>query len=139
EYPSNRYVAEFIGNVNLFKGSVVSDERDSAAIQCDDTNGLIFLDHGISCAPNQVVNVAIRPEKIRITREAVVEQNNTAEGVITEVAYMGSQSIYKVRLLSGKEVRVTQPNTQRDTGERLTWDDQVYLSWDADSSVVLTS
>jgi putrescine transport system ATP-binding protein len=55
------------------------------------------------------------------------------------VAYMGSQSIYKVRLLSGKEIRITQPNTQRDTGERLTWDDHVYLSWDADSSVVLAS
>lgn len=139
EYPSNRFVAEFIGNVNLFNGTVLSDERDSAAIQCNDTNGYIYLDHGISCAPNQVVNVAIRPEKMRIAREVSSAENNSAEGVITEVAYMGSQSIYKVRLLSGKEVRITQPNSHRDTGERLTWDDHVYLSWDADSSVVLTS
>ena len=139
EHPCNRFVAEFIGNVNLFNGTVVSDERDSATIQCDDINGLIYLNHGISCAPNQAVNVAIRPEKMRITRDVLDEKNNAAEGIITEVAYMGSQSIYKVRLLSGKEIRITQPNTQRDAGERLTWDDHVYLSWDADSSVVLAS
>jgi putrescine transport system ATP-binding protein len=139
EHPCNRFVAEFIGNVNLFNGTVVSDERDSATIQCDDINGLIYLNHGITCAPNQAVNVAIRPEKMRITRDVLDEKNNAAEGIITEVAYMGSQSIYKVRLLSGKEIRITQPNTQRDTGERLTWDDHVYLSWDADSSVVLAS
>ncbi|RUM51801.1 MAG: polyamine ABC transporter ATP-binding protein, partial [Marinomonas sp.] len=64
---------------------------------------------------------------------------NTTQGIVTEVAYMGSQSIYKVRLPSGKEVRITQPNVQRDADDRFTWDDHVYLAWDADSSVVLTS
>lgn len=139
EYPNNRFVAQFIGNVNLFEGSVISDERDSAAVHCADTNGLIVIDHGISCAPNQDVSVAIRPEKIRISRATPEGSNNHAQGIITDVAYMGSQSIFNVRLTSGKEVRVTQPNSQRDTVDRLTWDDAVYLSWDADSSVVLTS
>ncbi|MBR7888140.1 ABC transporter ATP-binding protein [Marinomonas sp. A79] len=139
EYPNNRFVAEFIGNVNIFDGTVVTDERDSATIHCADTDSLIYVDHGISCAPNQGVSVAIRPEKMRISREAPTEINNHVSGVISEVAYMGSQSIFKVRLPSGKEIRVTQPNAQRDTGDRLTWDDKVHLSWDADSSVVLTS
>lgn len=139
EYPSNRFVAEFIGNVNLFAGTVVTDERDSASVHCTDIEDMVYLDHGISCAPNQSVSVAIRPEKIRITRDAPDAPHNRAEGVITEVAYMGSQSIYKVRLKTGKEVRVTQPNMQRDSGDRLTWDDHVHLSWDPDSSVVLTS
>ncbi|MCB5162475.1 ABC transporter ATP-binding protein [Marinomonas algarum] len=139
EYPTNRFVAEFIGNVNLFDGTVVTDERDSATIHCADIDSLIYVDHGISCAPNQNVSVAIRPEKIRISREAPTEVNNHVSGIISEVAYMGSQSIFKVRLSSSKEVRVTQPNAQRDSGDRLTWDDKVHLSWDADSSVVLTS
>lgn len=139
EYPNNRFVAEFIGNVNIFDGTVMTDERDSATIHCADADTLIYVDHGISCAPNQTVSVAIRPEKMRITRDAPAVENNTTAGVITEVAYMGSQSIYKVRLASGKELRITQPNAQRDAGDRFTWDDQVYLSWDADSSVVLTS
>ena len=139
EYPSNRFVAEFIGNVNLFEGTVVGDERDSASIHCADTENLIHVDHGISCAPNQQVSVAIRPEKFRIPREAPASLVNTTQGIVTEVAYMGSQSIYKVRLPSGKEVRITQPNVQRDADDRFTWDDHVYLAWDADSSVVLTS
>lgn len=139
EYPNNRFVAEFIGNVNLFEGTVVGDERDSASIHCADTESLIYLDHGISCAPNQQVSVAIRPEKFRMSRETPASMQNTALGIVTEVAYMGSQSIYKVRLNSGKEVRVTQPNVQRDADDRFTWDESVYLSWDADSSVVLTS
>lgn len=139
EYPSNRFVAQFIGNVNLFEGLVVEDERDSVTIQCDETQTLLQVDHGISCAPNQSVSIAIRPEKIRLSRTPIDSKVNCASGTITDIAYMGSQSVYKVRLESGKEVRITQPNIIRDTSDRLTWDDFVYLDWDADSSVVLTS
>ncbi|MGB7391618.1 ABC transporter ATP-binding protein [Marinomonas sp.] len=139
EYPNSRFVAEFIGNVNVFEGTIMGDERDSVTIHCPDTNSMIRADHGISCAPNQTVYAAIRPEKIRISREKPVEETNSTCGVIAEIAYMGSQSIFKVRLASGKEVRITQPNFARDMGDRLTWDETVYLSWDADSSVVLIS
>ncbi|TDP01903.1 ABC transporter ATP-binding protein [Marinomonas balearica] len=142
EYPSNSFVAEFIGNVNLFSGVVVDDERDSVTIQSDDMGGLIKVDHGISCAPNQTVSVAIRPEKLRIAKQSfdLFDSNvNCAKGQIIDVAYMGSQSIYKVKLLSGNEVRVTQPNVSRSSEDRLTWDDHVILTWDPDSSVVLTS
>lgn len=139
EYPNNRFVAEFIGNVNLFDGTVVGDERDSVTIHCADTNSMLHVDHGISCAPNQSVSVAIRPEKIRISRDEPASLLNSTQGVITEIAYMGSQSIFKVRLDTGKEVRITQPNVARDMADRLTWEDRVFLSWDADSSVVLTS
>jgi len=139
EYPSSRFVAEFIGNVNLFEGSITADERDSVTVRSTDMDNLLKADHGISCAPNQKVCVAIRPEKIRISRESNQSEMNATSGIITDYAYMGSQSIYKVRLPSGKEVRVTLPNSIRDMGNRLTWDDPVYLSWDADSCVVLTS
>jgi len=139
EYPNNRFVAEFIGNINLFSGNVIEDEPDSVSIHCSDTNSIIRVNHGISCAPNQSVSIAIRPEKIRLSRFSTDFAINTAKGTITDVAYMGSQSIYKVRLETGKEVRITQPNTIRDTTDRLTWDDKVFLEWDADSSVVLTS
>ncbi|REG86664.1 ABC transporter ATP-binding protein [Marinomonas pollencensis] len=139
EYPNSRFVAEFIGNVNLFEGTIMGDERDNVTIHCPDTNSMIRVNHGISCAPNQTVYVAIRPEKVRISREKPLQEINSTQGIITEIAYMGSQSIFKVRLTSGKEVRVTQPNFARDMGDRLTWDEVVYLSWDADSSVVLLS
>ncbi|WP_111640174.1 ABC transporter ATP-binding protein [Marinomonas shanghaiensis] len=139
EYPKSRFVAEFIGNVNLFDGTVVEDERDSVSIQSPDLDALLQVDHGISCAPNQEVSVAIRPEKIYISREPVDIEVNGATGIISDVAYMGSQSVFKVRLASGKELRITQPNVSREMGSRLTWEDKVYLSWDADSCVVLMS
>lgn len=139
EYPQNRFVAEFIGNVNLFDGTVMDEERDSTTIRSSDIDGLLKVDHGISGAPNQNVSVAIRPEKIRISREVIDLAVNATTGVISDVAYMGSQSIFKVRLNSGKEIRITQPNVSREMGNRLTWEDRVFLSWDADSCVVLVA
>ncbi|WP_219702542.1 ABC transporter ATP-binding protein [Marinomonas lutimaris] len=139
EYPQNRFVAEFIGNVNLFDGTVMDEERDSTTIRSSDIDGLLKVDHGISGAPNQNVSVAIRPEKIRISREPIDLAVNATTGVISDVAYMGSQSIFKVRLNSGKEIRITQPNVSREMGNRLTWEDRVFLSWGADSCVVLVA
>ncbi|SBS36221.1 Spermidine/putrescine import ATP-binding protein PotA [Marinomonas spartinae] len=139
EFPSNRYVAEFIGNVNMFEGHVFSDERDCVIIQSDDVLGQIQVNHGISCVPNQKVAVAVRPEKIRISRTMPDSDKNRAQGKISDIAYMGGQSIFKVMLDSEKEIRVTQPNVARFIEDRLTWEDQVYVSWDPDSCVVLTS
>ena len=79
------------------------------------------------------------PEKIHISHERPEQKENYLQGEIEEIAYMGSLSVFKVRLPSGKEVRVTQPNFTRHMGERFTWNDKVFLYWDEDSSVVLTS
>jgi putrescine transport system ATP-binding protein len=56
---------------------------------------------------------------------------------VRDIAYMGDLSIYLLRLASGKVVRVTQPNVYRHADERVTWDEQVYLHWDASSPVVV--
>ncbi|MCV6611494.1 MAG: polyamine ABC transporter ATP-binding protein [Amphritea sp.] len=139
EYPNSRFVAEFIGSVNLFEGKVVEDEPDFVRIKSKEAGGHLYVNHGISCAPNQKVHVALRPEKIRIGKTNPGQKENCIKGIVEEIAYMGSLSVFRVRLESGKEVRVTQPNFARDMGERLTWNDEVFLSWDVDSSVVLTA
>ncbi len=65
--------------------------------------------------------------------------DNRVEGVVAEVAYRGDQSIYLVKLASGRQMRVTQPNTLRQgAGDRVRWDDRVWLSWDSSSPVVVT-
>ncbi len=139
EYPNSRFVAEFIGSVNLFEGQVTVDEPDTVCVTSPEAGGELCVNHGISCAPNQDVHVAVRPEKIRVTETRPDQKYNCIQGSILDVAYMGSLSVFKVKLASGKEVRVTQPNTNRESGGRFTWDDNVYLSWDMDSCVVLTS
>lgn len=139
EYPNSRFVAEFIGSVNLFEGQVTEDEPDFVRITSPEAGASLTINHGISCAPDQVVHVAVRPEKIHVSHERPEQKDNCLQGEIEEIAYMGSLSVFKVRLPSGKEVRVTQPNFTRHMGERFTWNDKVFLYWDEDSSVVLTS
>ena len=139
EYPNSRFVAEFIGSVNLFEGKVVEDEPDRVRIESLEAGATLYVNHGISCAPEQIVHVAIRPEKIKISHQRPQQQDNCVQGEIEDIAYMGSLSVFRVRLANGKEVRVTQPNFTRSMGDRFTWNDKVFLSWDEDSSVVLTS
>jgi putrescine transport system ATP-binding protein len=99
---------------------------------------VIFVDHGISAAPGVTVWAAIRPEKIRIARERPQQPDNVIEGTIKEIAYMGDMSIYLVQIDTGRIVRVTLPNSERDSVSQFTWDERVFLHWHAESPVVVT-
>ena len=138
EFPNSRFVAEFIGNVNMFEGRIVADEPDHVTIDSSELGGIIYVGHGVSTAPDALVWAAIRPEKMLLTRERPQQDHNLANGIIKEIAYMGDMSIYLVQLDSGKTVRITQPNTIRHADDRLTWDDPVWISWDESSAVVVT-
>jgi len=140
EFPMTKFVADFIGSVNMFEGQLVEDLPDRARIQSEELGGVIHIDHGISSAPGAMVWAAIRPEKINILRSHPGENNeNCVKGVVKEIAYMGDMSIYLVKIDSGKTVRVTLPNVERlSDDERILWDETVWLSWHASSPVVVT-
>jgi len=138
EYPSSRFVAEFIGSVNTFEGRLIEDEPSYVRIECDDLEAPIYVDHGVSSAPGATVWAAIRPEKIRISREKPDATDNWASAVVSDIAYMGDMSIYLLRLASGKVVRVTRPNVYRHAEDNITWDEQVFLHWRPESPVVVT-
>jgi len=137
EFPKLRYVAEFIGSVNVFQGRVIEDEADHVRIASEEAGCPIFIDHGISVMEGAQVVVAIRPEKIAISRSKPDGEDNCTGAVVQEIAYMGDLSIYHVALESGKTVRVTQPNLVRTPSDRITWDDRVYLSWHPSSAIVV--
>ena len=137
EYPNSKFVAEFIGNVNMFEGRLIEDEPDHVRIESKDLGGTVYVDHGVSSAPEAVVWAAIRPEKITLSVERPQQQDNVAHGVVKEIAYMGDMSVYLVKLDSGKVVRVTQPNAYRHSDDLVTWEQSVYLHWHASSPVVL--
>ena len=153
EFPGTRFVSEFIGNVNIFEGRIMADEPDHVTIASKELGAPIYIGHGVSTAPDATVWAAVRPEKVMITRNepvaplgvppAMLSQNgdpqfNTAQGVIKEIAYMGDTSIFIVLLDSGKQLRVTQPNTHRHADEPLTWEERVWISWHESSAVVVT-
>jgi putrescine transport system ATP-binding protein len=140
EFPSSKFVADFIGSVNMFEGRMVEDLPDRVRIQSDELGGVIYVDHGISAAPGATVWAAIRPEKINIQRTPPADaRENFARGVVKEIAYMGDVSVYLVKIDTGKTVRVTLPNIERlSDDERILWDETVYLTWYPGSPVLVT-
>jgi putrescine transport system ATP-binding protein len=135
EFPATRFVADFIGSVNLFEGRLAEDEPGFARVACPELPVPVLIDHGVSAPPAAECWVAVRPEKIDIARERPAGGDNWAHGTIRDIAYMGDMSIYVVRLDSGRDVRVTLANRTRKPEEQYTWGDEVYLHWDASSPV----
>lgn len=145
ETPNCRFVADFIGSVNLFKGKVVQDEPDHVVIDSPECKH--YVSHGITGTPDMTVHVAVRPEKMVIQahppedaeRESLAEVGyNMAQGVIEDMAYLGSLTMYHVKLDSGLVVKVTHTNAARHDLTRLTWGDRVYVWWCGSDVVVLT-
>jgi putrescine transport system ATP-binding protein len=138
EFPGSKFVADFVGSVNMFEGKLIEDEPDYVRIGSAELGGTIYVSHGISAPPEAIVWAAVRPEKIFMSTTAPQGgADNVVRGAVQDIAYLGDLSIYLVKLPTGKVVRVTQPNTSRHA-EAISWDQQVYLSWDATSPVVVT-
>ena len=137
EFPSSKFVADFIGSVNIFEGKLIEDEPEYVRIASEELGGTIYVSHGISAAPEAVVWAAIRPEKMFMSTAPPAGADNVVRGAVQDIAYLGDLSIYLVKLPTGKVVRITQPNTSRHA-EAITWDQQVYLSWDPQSPVIVT-
>ncbi len=142
ETPDSRFVANFIGSANIFQGHVVESGRDKVMVRSvRDENLLFYIDHGSDLQINAKVWVAVRPEKIRLSKTPHTEFGpNQLTGVVQDIGYLGSLSNYKIELDNGKVIHLTHPNqTRPKSGEHIAdWDEKVYLSWEASSAVVLT-
>jgi len=145
ETPNCRFVADFIGTVNMFEGSVEVDEADHVVIGSADCKH--YVTHGITGTHGMQVQVAVRPEKISIQTQPVDDAErefpaeigyNQVQGVIAEIAYLGNLTTYHVRLASGLLVKVTHTNAARRGSTAMTWGDTVYLWWWGSDVVVLT-
>ena len=139
EQPNCRYTAEFIGSVNLFEGKVEEDEKDYVTIRSPSLEAPIYVGHGITGYDGMNVAFAIRPEKLSICKQEPEQKYNKAQGIIEEIAYFGSHSVYHVRLPTGAKVLCNFVNMKRWASENFTWNDSVWLSWSENSGVVLTS
>ena len=137
EFPNSRFVADFIGSVNLTEGTLVEDEPDHVRIDCPQLGGTVYVDHGVSSPPDAQLSVAIRPEKIQLSRARPEQPDNVLSGVVTGIAYLGDATRYLVRLPTGFVLRVTAPNVFRHE-ERLAHDETVWLHWHASAAVVVT-
>lgn len=138
EFPQSRFVAGFIGSVNMFEGLITRDEETETAVRSPETEEELTIGHAISCVKNQKVAYAIRPEKITLSRQRPGQKSNFCKGVVEDIAYLGGISIYVLKLASGKTLRVTSANADRHQ-DAVTWDEEVYASWDESAGLVLVS
>ena len=141
ESPANRFVADFIGSVNMFEGRVSEAGTDFVRIECSELGCVVRAERAVAGSNGATVWTAIRPEKITISRHAPAGGNaageNTVRGTVREIAYMGDMSIYLVQIESGKMLRVTLPNITRGGERQLAREEAVWLSWHGSSPVVL--
>jgi putrescine transport system ATP-binding protein len=138
EYPANRYVASFVGNINLFEGRVTAAEPGRLSLHCDALGADLSVHSDEALAPGAAVCVAVRPEKITINRRAPEgNERNVLKGTVWDLAYSGDQSLYRVRLKGGTEMRVSAQNLRRSAKLTVEWDDEVYLSWEVASTILL--
>jgi putrescine transport system ATP-binding protein len=139
EQPATRYVADFIGDVNLIEAKVTSRDEKGLLMQSDQVAAPLRASSGENLAPGASIALALRPEKVKITvRKPADAAENVARGVVTGIAYLGDLSIYQVKLDSGLILRAARPNVTRVTDQPITWDDKVFLSWAPEAGVVLT-
>ncbi|WP_417584660.1 polyamine ABC transporter ATP-binding protein [Nitrincola sp.] len=137
ESPNSRMIAEFIGSVNMFECRIQEDEADSLTLSCAELEQPIYIGHGVSTrAESELAMVALRPEKTLISREQPDSDYNWCSGKVQDIAYLGGISVYYVQLPSGRIIQASIANTER-RGDRPTWGDSVFVSWDDSSPVVL--
>ena len=140
EYPTSLYVAQFVGDVNIFEGRVIDVGKDHVTVQSPESGCDIYTDRGLDAVPGQEAYAAIRPEKIEIGKTPPAETRfNCIEGQVYDIGYLGSMSVYFVKLATGTKVRVTAANRSRLVERPITWEDRVWLWWPPTASVILLS
>jgi len=141
EYPANRFVADFIGSVNLFDARVAADPGDHMLLEADGL-GTLRADHSGATAVGQSVTLAVRPEKILVSHQPPTEIGgdtdiNVLTGRIDDIAYYGDFSVYHIEIGNGQRVKAASPNLVRMSERPFTWNDEICLSWRRSNGVVL--
>jgi putrescine transport system ATP-binding protein len=139
EHPSTRYVADFIGEINLLEGEISAANGGNVEMRCRGTEATVVVDEASGVNVGDSAWFAIRPEKIAISLDQPADNKvNCVAGEVWDIGYLGDVSIYHVRLPSGATVKSTVTNRTRLVERPITWDDKVWLSWPRDGGVVLT-
>jgi putrescine transport system ATP-binding protein len=138
EFPQNRFVADFIGTTNLFEGTVSGSEPGHLIVRSAEAGCDLIVDELGRFGSGQRVWVALRPEKIRLSKEPIAGNRfNQVKGMVWELGYLGNRSTYRIKTETGKLVTVFAQNDRRTSEWSIDWSDEVYLSWTANSAVIL--
>jgi putrescine transport system ATP-binding protein len=138
EAPANRFVADFVGSVNLFEGRVVQQTDGIVTLDVTDVPGGVKVRHDQALPIGSTCAVALRPEKLHIAREDPgPDAVNRIHGVVAEIGYLGASCIFRIRSDSGRKIQVMQPNQVRDLSLAHQWDEPVWVSWAPECGVLI--
>ncbi|MBL0370728.1 ABC transporter ATP-binding protein [Rhizobium sp. KVB221] len=142
EAPNSRYVADFIGDINIFEGQVIANAGGTgrSGLVTLDCDGLkVAVEQECAAVSGNAVAFAIRPEKVRLSLEAPADQSiNCASGEVLDIGYLGDFSLFLVKLPDGRILRAAQANVSRLVDRPITFGDKVWLTWPAEAGLVLT-
>jgi putrescine transport system ATP-binding protein len=138
EQPNSRYVASFVGDVNLIEGRLLTSGPAGSLIDSAAAGVKLATRQRVEAAAGTAVWVALRPEKLRVATAPPGASENCVEGRIAEIAYLGNVSVYKVRLANGFVVKAQLPNLTRVVERPIATNDRVWLSWPPDAGILLT-
>jgi putrescine transport system ATP-binding protein len=137
EYPNSKYVANFIGSVNLFDGIIVEEEFDHVIVKSTMMEKNLYITPSASVPVGAQISVAIRPEKVMLTDTQPNGEYNWTSGIVEDIIYLGDVSIYHIRLRSGIIVFATVTNSVRAAERPVQWDDEVFLYWKSENGIIL--
>ena len=134
ERPNSRWVADFIGDINLFEGRLGDDCMSVEGTAA----GLLRVSAKIEAEPGRMVLLGVRPEKVRVTREPPLPGiENCFAGTLVDIGYLGGTSIYKARIRDGSAVKAAVANAGPPGERDFVLDEQVWLSWPPEATMVL--
>ena len=143
ENPKSRFVADFIGDVNLIAAKVGGarkvDGEDCIHFTVDGYKQDFVARSAEPLAKGAEAYLAIRPEKITISKSKDTQAANQIEGTVDDIAYVGNLSTYHVRLANGSVIKAQEANRRRISNRQITWEDKVWLSWTAGGGLLLAN
>ena len=138
EYPASRFVADFIGTINTFEGKVSAVDADGVTVAAADVPVPLRALGTYPVEVGQDVCIAVRPEKIFVSREEPDDANATRlRGIVDDLGYFGVLSLYRIRLASGRIIQVSSQNRLRSAKRLVEWEDEIWVSWQPQSAVLL--
>jgi putrescine transport system ATP-binding protein len=139
ESPATRFVADFIGSVNILEARVEASDSTRLIARYEALE--LSLPSRLAIPEGTSLALALRPEKIRLQREASVNESVATRadrhGTVEEVSYLGESSHYQVRLDGGTRLRVDVVNHSRAVSQRIQRGERVQLDWSEDDLIVL--
>ncbi|SDR14081.1 ABC transporter ATP-binding protein [Pseudovibrio sp. Tun.PSC04-5.I4] len=137
EYPNSRYTADFIGDVNIIEGRIDVTTGQTASLQWCEGETPLSVATKLRPQAGSTAWLAVRPEKLRISKDRPATADNCVKGEVWDIGYTGNISTYHVKVSDGSILKAQVSNREHLADRPITWEDPVYVYWEKGAGVFL--